>query len=185
MIHTTSSRTVNQALDLPSDTATVIDVRLVTRCGCQHGGRNRKSYGYRGVRDTSRRHVTILRWRVVGCVPLAAMGLLFHRSAEWSAAILSRSRQSTKGPEVDMGHLSAALTNTGQTPRLPCIPGIPRGETGFAGGSTGRWVPGKVPDKSTPDLADQSLYRSFRILYRVDMGLSSLCQSINDSDHLV
>ena len=47
------------------------------------------------------------------CATRGCMGLLFHRSAEWSAAILSRSRQSTKGPELDIGHLSAALTNTG------------------------------------------------------------------------
>jgi len=34
--HTTSSRTVNQALDLPSDTATVVYVSLVSRC--RHDG---------------------------------------------------------------------------------------------------------------------------------------------------
>lgn len=65
--HTTTSRTVDQALDLPSDTATVIYVSLVSRCRRRHGGRNRKGYGYRGLCDASSRHVYDSRMCATRC----------------------------------------------------------------------------------------------------------------------
>jgi hypothetical protein len=69
--HPTTSRTVNQALDLPSDTATMVYASRRRR-RCRHGGRSRKSYGHRGLCDAGSRHVTTLRWTVlVGCVALA------------------------------------------------------------------------------------------------------------------
>ena len=143
IIHTTLSRTVNQALDLLSDTAAVVYVSLVSRGGCGHGGRNRKSRAYRGLCDISRRHVTRLRWMVVGCVPLVAVWVCCF-SAEWSAVILSRNRRSTKGTELNRAIYQQGVTNTFgiRSPRFPYTPGIPRGGTRLAG-------PGNVPGKST------------------------------------
>ena len=101
--HTALSCTIYQALDLPSDTATVVYVSLVSRGGGRNGGRNRKSHVYRGLCDTSRQHITILRWSVVGCVQLAAVWVCCLLGAQ--SGVLSfypAAGKSTKGPEPDM-----------------------------------------------------------------------------------
>ena len=152
--HTTLSRTVNQALDLPSDTATVVYMSPVSRGGCRHGGRNRKSHGYRGVYDTSRRHVTRLRRTEVGCVPLAAVWVCCLLGAQ--SGVLSfypAVGKAQKGHRSRQGHLSAGRTPSESGVRgFPVHPESPEARPGSQGDLSADRGPAKLPGKSTSPL---------------------------------